>query len=406
MTVRHWRDLLGLIIVGLAIRLYFAPAPGHVVDMNTFGQWALHAADAPWDRGYESTDMNYPPAALIFFELIGRGYRALHLNDPDGTLLRVAVKLPTILFDILGGIIAYVFARRFVEHRQALIAAGILLLNPAMIYDGAYWGQNDSITSVTALAAVWCYVSGWRQFGWLLLAFAVLNKPPVIVIAPFFAIEAFLAQGAERTRRLRATAEGIAGSIALGYLCAYPFYDDRSFFGVYARMLQWYQTGSGLYPYNSANAFNVFGLFGEFFASDQLPVLGIPLKYWGYAVFIAALVVIGRRYVLRPGDVPLMEAAFLAMLAFFLFLTEMHERYLIYAITLVPVLAVLRPQYRLAAGILTLTEWLNLEYSLNYMWINQAKPPGIDPHQISPVLIRLCSVANIGVFVNSASRDE
>jgi hypothetical protein len=48
--------------------------------------------------------------------------------------------------------------------------------------------------------------------------------------------------------------------------------------------------------------------------------------------------------------------------------------------------------------VLSLTEWLNLEYSLNYMWIKNDNPPGIDPYAFSPVLARLCAITNIAVF--------
>jgi hypothetical protein len=86
------------------------------------------------------------------------------------------------------------------------------------------------------------------------------------------------------------------------------------------------------------------------------------------------------------------------MLGFFLVLTEMHERYLIYALTIVPALAVVNPRYLWSTLALSLTEWLNLEYSLNYMWIKNDNPPGIDPYAFSPVLARLCALTNIAVF--------
>lgn len=394
-----WRDLALITLAGLALRLLFITNPGHIVDLQTFGQWALAAADNPWDRAYEATDANYPPGALLVFELIGRAYRALGYSDPVS--LRVALKLPNLLFDCIGGGVAFAIAARFVEPRRALLAALAYDLNPAIIYDSSLWGQNDSITTVTALAAVWCMLAGRRTIAWIVLAFAILNKPPVLILVPLFALEAFVAPGGlPRRRALIGSAIGATAALAFGYLIALPFYTDRAIVDVYARMIAWYDIGSSLYPYTSANAFNVYALFGDFFAPDTLPVFFLPLKYWADAVFIALAGVILARYVRRGGERAFLEACFLISLAFFLVLTEMHERYLIYALTFAPALAPLHRRYLWGAAVLTLTQWLNLEYALTYMWVESDKPAGINPKEFAPVLAHLCALANIGVFVS------
>ena len=393
------RDLLFITLAGLGLRLWFINDPGHVVDLGTFGQWALAAADNPWDRAYEATNANYPPGALLFFELIGRVYRAVAPLDRDHAALRVALKLPSIIFDLAGGGVAYAIATRFTGARPALLAAVLVDLNPALVYDSSVWGQNDSITAVTALAAVWCVLARRRTFAWIVLAFAVLNKPPVIVLAPLFLVEAFATGDArERRARLAQTALGIGGALVCGYLVALPFYSEKSPIAVYARMIEWYGVGSSLYPFTSANGFNVYALAGEFFMPDTLRVFFVPIKYWADLAFVAVAAVIYARYARLRDDRALLEAAFLIMLAFFLVLTEMHERYLMYALTIVPPLAVLDRRYLWSAAALTLTAWLNLEYSLTYMWIEFDKPAGINPKEFAPVLVRLCALTNIAVL--------
>ncbi len=395
-----WRELALITLAGLALRLLFVTNPGHVVDLQTFGQWALAAAGNPWDRAYEATNANYPPGALLMFELVGRAYRALGYSDPVS--LRVALKLPNLLFDCIGGGVAFAIAARFVEPRRALLAALAYDLNPAIIYDSSLWGQNDSITTVTALAAVWCMLAGRRALAWIVLAFAILNKPPVLILAPLFALDALVApDGPPRRRALIETAIGAIAALACGYLVALPFYTDRAIFDVYARMIAWYDIGSSLYPFTSANAFNVYALFGDFFAPDTVPVFFIPLKYWADAAFAALACVIFARYVRLRGERAFLEACFLVLLAFFLVLTEMHERYLMYALAFAPALAPLHRRYLWGAAVLTLTQWLNLEYALTYMWIESDKPPGINPKEFAPVLVHLCALANIGVFISA-----
>jgi Gpi18-like mannosyltransferase len=392
--------LILITLAGLALRLAFITNPGHVVDLGTFGQWALNAADNPWDRAYEATNANYPPGAVLIFELIGRAYRAFVPSDPDQSYLRIALKLPTIAFDLAGGLVAYAIAARLADSRKARLAAALFDLNPAIVYDSSVWGQNDSITTVTALGAVACVLRGWRSAAWVLLAFAILNKPPVIVLAPLFVLEAgATADARERRRRCIQTAVGIASAIACGYLVAAPLYSDKSPFAVYGRMIQWYGVGSSLYPFTSANGFNLYALFGDFFAPDTLPIAGIALKYWADMAFLLSAAFIYERYARRPDDRALLEASFLVLLAFFLVLTEMHERYLIYALTFVPPLAVVDRMYLWSTAALTITQWLNLEYSLNYMWIESDKPAGINPREFAPVLVHLCALTNIAVFL-------
>jgi Gpi18-like mannosyltransferase len=393
-----WRDLGLITLAGLALRLHFIADPGHIVDLHTFGQWALAAADNPWNRAYEVTNANYPPGALIVFELIGRGYRALGLSDPQSLL--IALKIPNILFDCLGGGVLFALASRFVDHRAALLSAALFDFNPAIVYDSSLWGQNDSITTVTALAAVWCLLSGRRFAAWLVLAFAILNKPPVIVLAPLFILEAVVLRDPGKRRRAGIeTGLGVIGALLFGYLAALPFYTDPSPVAVYARMIGWYQVGSSLYPFTSANAFNLYALFGDFFAPDTQAVLFLPLKYWADLAFIAIAAVIFGRYARVRDERAFLEACFLVLLAFFLVLTEMHERYLIYALTFAPALAVLDRRYLWSTLALTLTQWLNLEYSLTYMWVESDKPAGINPQEFAPVLARLCALANSAVFV-------
>ena len=54
---------------------------------------------------------------------------------------------------------------------------------------------------------------------------------------------------------------------------------------------------SALYPFNSINAFNLYAVFSDFFRSDTAPVLGIPLMYWGYALFLITFLVVAERYI-------------------------------------------------------------------------------------------------------------
>jgi Gpi18-like mannosyltransferase len=396
----RWIQVAVLVFLGVCIRLIFVPYPGHVVDMNASAGWSLKAAGAPWNMVYEATDANYPPASMIFFEAVGRIYAAwAPAGDGDYHLLKDLVKLPNILFDALGIVVVYALARRFAPHLPALGAAALFAFNPAIIYDSALWGQNDTITTVSALAALMFTVWDRRALAWICIAFAVLAKPPVVVLVPLLAIEPFTTgDPAERVRRLRGAGIGIVIAAVLGYALTASFYTQTEPLAVIGRLIDWYRIGSALYPYTSANAFNLWAFLPQFFLSDTTRVLFVTLKGLGNAAFVILAGALYWHYFRTRTRESLIETAYLLMLGFFLVLTEMHERYLIYALTIVPALAVVNRRYLWSTVALSLTEWLNLEYSLNYMWIKNDNPPGIDPYAFSPVLARLCAITNIAAF--------
>jgi hypothetical protein len=239
-----------------------------------------------------------------------------------------------------------------------------------------------------------------RVAAWLLLAFAILNKPPILVLVPLFALEPFFnGEPSGRIRRLAQASGGVLLSLVLGYLLALPFYADRDVISIYRDMINWYQVGSSLYPVNSANAFNLFAFSNDFFESDTTMYGALALRYWADALFIAAAAVVYWFSAYRGNDRSIVKGAFLLMLGFFCFLTEMHERYLIYALFLVAPLVVFDVRYRWFAAVLTITLWLNLDYSLTYMWLGGDNPNGVDARQFAPVLARLCAGANIVVFI-------
>jgi hypothetical protein len=127
-------------------------------------------------------------------------------------------------------------------------------------------------------------------------------------------------------------------------------------------------------------------------------VVSVPLKYWADGAFVLIAGAIYWRYNrLRDGRA-LLAACFCLMLAFFVVLTEMHERYLIYALAFACALAPLERRALLIAVALTLTQWLNLEYSLTYMWVESDKPNGIDPYEFAPVLVHVCALTNIAAL--------
>jgi Gpi18-like mannosyltransferase len=230
-----------------------------------------------------------------------------------------------------------------------------------------------------------------------MIAAAILIKPPVLVLVPLFVLYPFTLDVAQRRRRLIETAFGIAGSLALTELLAYVFFAHPTPLTAMRHLVSQIYYGSGYYPFTTLNAFNLWALFGPFFVPDTARVFLLSTHLWGTLLFCGMAALIYWGFLRSRDRDALFAASTLILLAFFLCLTEMHERYLIYCVMFMPALAFRKP-YRSAALVLSLTLLLNLEYGLTFMYLDDAKATMIDRFAFAPWLVHLCSLANIGVF--------
>ena len=162
----------------------------------------------------------------------------------------------------------------------ALGTAALYLLNPAIIFNSAIYGQVDSIPAGFALLAVYLLfrsdddkagrLNWYVVFAWLALAYSLLIKPQAAVLIPLFIAFAF-ADPARRRARLIATGIGILASFVLAIVLTEPFHPGNPV-AVLVWLFERYQYGSSVYAFNSVNAFNLWAIKGSgpgFFAPGQ-----------------------------------------------------------------------------------------------------------------------------------------
>jgi Gpi18-like mannosyltransferase len=396
--VRQVCSLAFVAVAGLAVRLALIQSAGYRDDIAIFEGWFRSIATlAPADVYAGTPGLNYPPMVVLLYEFEALIMRPFLHGTPSPAALTIAVKLPPILADAAGTVLVYAIVRRFAGHPWALLAAAFIAFNPAIIYDSAFWGQNDAIPTVLALFALYALLSGNTVVAWLSMAAALFFKPPVLVLVPLLLAHPFRFTGAARRGRLVATGYGIAGAALVAELLASTFFEHPNLVVATRHLIGQYLVFSNVFPYTSLNAFNVWALGAPFFSSDGTKVLGLSLHLWSDAAFAIAAGCIYVRYLKSRSATGLLEAATLVLLAFFLLLTEMHERYLYYALFFAGTLVFKRP-YGYAALVLTATLLLNLEYGLTFMYLDDAKATMVDRFAFSPWLTRLCSLANIGMF--------
>jgi len=412
--------LVILLLFALAIRLVLLPSLGFHNDVSAFEAWALALRDnPPWEFYAKTTFADYPPGYFVVLWAIGAFYGLLeHLHlianaDNSYFALRLLVKIPALVMDMVDAVVIFAIVRRFASERLALVAAGVFAFNPATIYVSAYWGQIDSVSWGFMLLALWLAISSGdvpqqtvaRLTGaWLAVGFSVLIKPQGALVAIVLLAFAFTAADADvRRRRLIGTGAGIGAALVLTYAIATLFHGSFDPIGNAAWLLQRYEFGSNVYAYTSINAFNLYAIKQSFWQPDTVPlqVLGFaagPTWLWGIVLVLAATGLIVARYLQVRTDRAFLEAAMLVAFAFFALATRMHERYIFGAFLLAFPLIAFGRSFAWSAGILSITTLLNLVYSFAYQTVMETHPPGVDATNLWGLGSHLVAAVNVGLF--------
>lgn len=234
------------------------------------------------------------------------------------------VKLPGILGDLGIAYLIYRFLEHYKKGKLALWGAALYLFNPPIFYNSSFWGQTDSTMTFLILLSFWfLLVKKNPVFATLSFILSLYFKVTLVILAPVFLV-AFLKQNFG-TREVLASAVVPLLVVALLTL---PFVDKGN-------VVEWIY-----YIYKdkilgqqqhliTANAFNLWALFYNIdFRLDSTPLLGKTVFFWGNVLFGAVLFGLLARLWKRADFEYTMQSAALAVLAAFLLLANMHERYL------------------------------------------------------------------------------
>ncbi|MCA9729335.1 MAG: DUF2029 domain-containing protein, partial [Candidatus Eisenbacteria bacterium] len=212
----------------LVLRWILAVQPGYVFDVQAYKRWALYAGRFGLAQVYQASDMDYPPFYAYILYPLGRLYglispEALEHHSDTG-ILTFLIKLPPLAFDLGVAALMYYTARRVAGswgrddgRKWGLIAAGLYLLNPTVLFDTGFWGQPDCIHSFFVLAAFLSLFHRRAWVPWALLTLAVMMKPLAIPYFPLLAVLSLIRHGF-----LRTIAGGVA-ALAVATLAFSPF---------------------------------------------------------------------------------------------------------------------------------------------------------------------------------------
>lgn len=357
------RRLWLLLAAALAVRLVLMPLPDPAdFDLSTFWlPWMAYGAEHGLAQLYLSGQppVNYPPLFLALLAGLGKLYGLLVPGFGYTPLQSVLIKLPAVLADLAVGGLLYraalsvaaqssitTPARAGDASSHALLAAGLWLFNPAIIYVSAFWAQVDSIHTLWMVAALLAALAG--RWGWsgVLMGLALLSKLHAIVLLPLLLVLA-----------LRYSPRAIAlGALGLGVVLMLGLL-PLALSGALTSVLAAYFGAIGYYPLLSVNAYNgwfiVQSLSAQVFNQailDTARVAGpVTLRWLGLGLLAAytalllgllwprltqgpahavrGMVSTSRDWLAPQVQLLVFFAAGLLFFGFFSLATEMHERY-------------------------------------------------------------------------------
>ena len=331
----HWR-LLVLLGSGLVIRLALAALPGFAPDVGIFRQWAEEIAAVGPDEFFAEGDptKDYAPGYLYVLWFLGELNSTFHFTAGQWEYL---LKLPAIAADLGSAVLLYVLVRKRSEG-WGLATAAVYLLLPPVLLIGAIWGQVDSLLAFFILLTIYLLGGDRPVAAGLAFTAGFFVKPQIVSVLPFLAF--WLVRESPPRTWLR-----VAGwSTALAIVLALPFFPSLFPWQPLHELADHLQVSVDRYPYNSSFADNLWMAFPDFAGRCDVAIchdpitgsavaqgseyLGLTTRTWGLALYglSAAVVIAILRRTRSTGFLALGTS--LCALAFFVFMTRMHERYL------------------------------------------------------------------------------
>ncbi|MCI0831662.1 MAG: hypothetical protein J4N72_03345 [Chloroflexi bacterium] len=367
-----------LLAAGLVLRLGLAFLPGFGVDIGTFQAWSNSLAnDGPWNFYNETSFTDYAPGYMYVLWFIGEANQIFGFSQDQYEYI---LKIPAIIADIASALLIY---RILADQKPGVRmgATALYLFFPAALWIGPIWGQVDSILAFFLLLSVYYIGRDKPVHGALAFTIGFLMKPQAIAVLPLLAFWIIRDNWGNWRPIVLCT---VVPPLVMLVLIT-PFFVFEPW-----RLVEVLYDASNVANYRvnsfwAYNFWNIGGLFEQGFQCDSCggtegtTWFGIETRYWGLSFFFLAIagVVFSLRKAHGTGYLALGVA--LSVMAFYFFLTRMHERYVFAAFLPLLVAAVLINS-RLLWGmfvVLAVSHFVNLYHVYGYYYPNDLRIEGI-----------------------------
>ncbi|MBI2021827.1 DUF2029 domain-containing protein [Candidatus Daviesbacteria bacterium] len=307
------QDLVILICIGLFIRLLAALIPGMMVDTPGWFAWAVRLNQLPFAQFYsDQVWTNYTPGFLYVLAFLGWLKDIFHF---DTVTFYYILKLPAILADLILAAVIYRVCLDRLSKKISLLASATVLFNPVTVFNGAVWGQIESVLTLPLFLSIYFLVEKKIIYSSVFIAAAFLIKPQAIALIPVFALFLF------KNLSLKSIIKLSLPALVIALFLSWPFFTKDPLLGLFKMLAKMTQD----YPITSLNAYNFWGVIGLWVNDGQKWII-LSYQNWGYLLLgIYWLIVV---YWYFKKKLSFYSLATLALLSFFFLPTRVHERYL------------------------------------------------------------------------------
>jgi Gpi18-like mannosyltransferase len=402
-----------IILFALLLRLGLLPLAYHG-DVNVNYWWGRYANDFGLRGFYDWLDFgNYGrpdlPMLFIYYCLFIRKiylifYEFLwfiNINLPlfPSKLItwysehgnQILLKVPLIASDIGLIFLTFKIIKTKINEKIALIAAWLVALYPPLIYNSAVWGSGDSTVIFLGLCSIWLLLNRKYLISTLCILASILFKPTLLTLLPFMLI-ILIKQKIKAITLFKI----ILFSLLIIYLISAPFTSTNPlvwFIDTYFRKIlsaDWRHQLTG-------NAMNFWGLiFGLDPKTDNLIVFShLTARLFSIITTATIEVFILFKLFKKFNFLNLLSSISASTITIFIFMTRMHERYLLPAIISLLILMYFDKKYLKYFVVLSLTHMLNIYHG---WWIPQI--PWLISFLSQDTVIRIISAVNViaGLF--------
>lgn len=355
-------------------------------DLNNHIIWATDALNNGLSGYYQTQSSeiyatmypNYPPLSIWLFTLVYYVWLGLfkilwwiNLQIPafpsflvlwveSRGFLAGLLKIPSLIFDFgLAGIV-YLTVKKISPQKpkQWFMAAGLILFNPAIIYISSFWGQIDIIPITMSLIAFYLALFTKKpQLSLVIFTLGLLIKPTTLVYLPIYGYLLY------QRFPLQKILAGLFWSNLVFWLSFLPFFQHGNLaLFPYQIFVNRILTTQSIQNINNS-ALNAWLLIPNATQLKDLTpaVFNLSFRQVGYiltAIAYLSIFLLYRRWPKKP--LSFFLAQFLTSLAAFLFLTRMHERYILLSLPFLVIITVIRKRFLFCYWLFSGIAFLNI----------------------------------------------
>lgn len=375
-------------LAAVVFRLFITLIRPYEIDMTGYVTWSHYLASYGPNRFYNGSGYHvvYAPFFIYFLWFTGELAQAFSLSTAATAYI---IKFWSVLFELLGSFLIIKLAEKHNRLKEGYLAALLYFVNPGVFMNSSVWGQFDSVPAAMLLGVLLLFEYKKPNLGALLFLVAVLTKPQSGLLLPVVLYLYFRDLRLDK-HYIRRISTGLLAGIIVYLVIVLPFYSPTEKAGSMPRFLDpfyWlfdlYFRSIQDYPYATANAFNFWTLAGGQIQPDTMPFLGLSYLWWGN-ILLAAGIIYAFVCILksRASFHSVSYFSFLVLFTSFMFMTRMHERYLLPAIIFITVCCMFEKRHLLVAMTLSICVFFNQLYIYiisfdNTYWVDRWDPASL-----------------------------